>query len=102
MWRSSGCDLANGVGAGWCGRRGSLDLPDTVRPTLGCRADQRAAAAYGTPLVPITTESPEKPWLMSVVRLGSSSTCRRFGALDMTNAAPLVEIAGLYSTRVSA
>src|SRR2546421_10512052 len=46
--------------------------------------------------------SPEMPIDRSVVRVGSSSTCRRFGGLDITIMAPLVDVLGLYRTCVSA
>lgn len=96
----SGFDLANGVVAGTCGLRGSLDLPEAVRPTVGCLDAYDAPEGKAPPGVMMA--SPDRPAVVSVVRLGSSSICLRFGVFDMTNLAPPCDMSGLYKICVSA
>ena len=46
IWRSSGWDLAKGVCWGRCGRRGSRERPDAVRPIVGWRAENVAEFVF--------------------------------------------------------
>ncbi len=84
--------MAKGVVVGTCGLRGSRERPETVRPIVGC-FEAKLLVERGRE--PLDIMSPEIPAEVSVVRVGSSSMCRRLGAFDITIEAPRVEVLGL-------
>ena len=79
---------------GICGRRGSRDLPEAVRPVFGWREVWLFVEVDKRPLG-IMMLSPERPWDISVVSEGASSMWRSLGALDIIMAAPRVDVLGL-------